>query len=232
MERFRIYAKLPVFRRRVEKSLSILRAFIEKSENPYVAWSTGKDSTACVGLARAIKNIVAVNLDNGVELPDNAKVLKQVDNVLVYHAEHLFLDLMDQYGFESPKLRKSNFVKEFEQKYNFDGVIVGLRRDESAVRKRYLKGSIYQRKDGFWVCLPIIDWSINDVFAYLITNDLPIHEMYTKKSHMPLERRRVGGFVSSRNRGAEFGRFVWLREQYPEVWKDLSARYPEIKKYV
>jgi len=71
-----------------------------------------------------------------------------------------------------------------------------------------------------------------DVFAYLLQKNLPIHPMYTRESHQPLEYRRVGGFMSSRNRGAEYGRFVWLREQYPDLWREISTKYPEIKKYV
>lgn len=232
MEQFRVYAKLPVFKRRVERSLQVVKEFLEITENPYIAWSTGKDSTACIGLVREFRNVVAVNMDNGVELPDNAEVLRQIDNVYVYHADRLFLDLMDEYGFESPKLKKGNFVRRFEQEHNFDGVIMGLRRDENAVRKRYLRGHIYQRKDGMWTCLPILHWSMYDVFAYLLVKELPIHPMYTRDSLQPLEHRRVGGYISGRNRGSEYGRFVWLREQYPETWQELSARYPEVKQYV
>lgn len=231
-EVYRLHAKLPVYRRQVTKSHEIIKEFLTTSKNPYIAWSTGKDSTACIGLVREHKNIVAVNHDNGVELPDNYLVLKQMDNIIVHKSESLFLDLMNEYGFESSKLRKRNFVKEFESIGGYDGVVLGLRKQESAVRKRYINKPIYQRKDGMWVCLPILYWKLDDVFAYLLQKNLPIHPLYTRESHQPFEHRRVGGFISSRNRGAEYGRFVWLREQYPELWQEISIKYPEIKKYV
>lgn len=231
-EQYRIYAKLPVFKRRVARTHQIIKEFLQIAKTPYIAWSTGKDSTACVGLVRDHQNIVAVHHDNGVELPDNYVIRQQIDNVVVHKAENLFLDLMDEYGFESSKLRKSNFVKEFEQRHNFDGVILGLRKQESAVRKRFVNRHTYQRKDGIWVCLPILHWQLDDVFAYLLQEDLPIHPIYTCQSNQPLEYRRVGSFISSRNRGAEYGRFVWLREQYPDLWQDLTEKFPEVKKYV
>lgn len=231
-ETFELRARSPGHRQQLERSRAIIREFLALATNPYIAWSTGKDSTACIGLVREQRNVVAVNHDNGVELPDNYLILQQVNNVLVHKTKTLFLDLMDVHGFESSKLRKKNFVKEFETSGDYDGVVLGLRKQESAVRKRYVNRPIYQRKDGVWVCLPILYWSIEDVFAYLLTEGLPIHPMYTRRSSQPLEHRRVGGFMSSRNRGSEFGRFVWLREQYPELWQEISDKYPEIKKYV
>ncbi len=231
-EVYRLHSKLPAYSRQVRRSHEIIKEFLTISKNPYIAWSTGKDSTACIGLVREHENIIAVNHDNGVELPDNYLILEQMDNVVVHKSESLFLDLMDEHGFESSKLRKKNFVKEFETNGNYDGVILGLRKQESAVRKRYVNKPIYQRKDGMWVCLPVLYWRLEDVFAYLLQKNLPIHPMYTRESHQPFEYRRVGGFMSSRNRGAEYGRFVWLREQYPDLWREISNKYPEIKKYV
>lgn len=232
-EMYLLHAQMPGFRRKVKQSIEIIQEFLRISRNPYIAWSTGKDSTCCVGLVRQVANVPAVHLDNGVELPGTAETREKMDNVIHHIAEVPFLDLMEQYGFEARELRKENFVRAFEQKYDFDGVILGLRAEESRARILNAKnGPIYKKKDGIYVCCPILYWSVRDVFAYLLSNELPIHPHYLLDSAQPLEERRVGGFISSRNRGAEMGRFVWLRQQYPNVFQMLAERFPEIKKYV
>lgn len=233
MEVYRLHSKMPSFKKKVDRSIEIIKQFLITTKNPYIAWSTGKDSTCCVGLVRKIKNIPAVHLDNGVELPGTAETREKIDNVIHHVADTLFLDLMDQYGFEAKELRKKNFVEQFEENNYFDGVILGLRADESRVRLHNARrGNIYKRKDGMYVCCPILHWNIKDVFAYLIKENLPIHPHYLMDSQRPIEERRVGSFISSRNRGAALGRFVWIRQQYPELFAELSVRFPEIKKYI
>lgn len=233
IQSFKLHARLPGFKRKVIKSKAIIREFLTISKNPYIAWSTGKDSTVVLGLTRELKNIPAVHIDSGVELPGTKETREKVGNVIHYTTNELFLDIAEEYGLNSKETRKSRFVKEFEKKHNFDGVIMGLRTEESNARKYNAKrGPIYQKKDGIYVCNPILNWTMIDVFAYLFENDLPIHPHYLIKGPFPTSERRVGSYVSSRNRGAELGRFVKLRYFYPEVFNDLARRFPELKKYV
>lgn len=231
-ELYILHASLPVFNRKVAKSKRIIEEFLAKCKNPYIAWSTGKDSTAVLGLVREIANIPAVHIDGGVELPGTKETREKIDNVIHYRTTETFLELADKYGLDSKETRKDNFVKEFEETHSFNGVIMGLRKDESVTRRFNSKrGAIYQRKDGFWTCNPILDWNTRDVFAYLFSNNLPIHPHYLLDGPFDTEERRVGSYVSSRNRGAEYGRFVQLRYFYPELYNDLIKRFPELKQY-
>lgn len=232
IESYKLHARMPGFKRKVEKSKDIIKEFLTVASNPYIAWSTGKDSTVVLGLTRGIKNITAVHLDGGVELPGTKETRNKIDNVIHYQSPQSFLYVAGQYGLDSKETRKGNFFKEFEDSHDFDGVIMGLRMDESNIRKYNAKrGAIYQRKDGYHVCQPILNWTMTDVFAYLFTENLPIHPHYLLKGPFPTSERRVGSYVSSRNRGAEFGRFVKLKYFYPELYRELVDKFPELKKY-
>ena len=231
-EMYLLHARLPSFKRKVQKSKDVIGKFLQISENPYVAWSTGKDSTVILGLTREIKDVVAVHMDSGVELPGTKEVREQVDNVIHHESKQTFLDVAEQFGLNSKETRKADFFAELEDYYNFDGVIMGLRTEESNARKYNAKrGAIYQKKNGQYACNPILNWTTTDVFAYLFSNDLPVHPHYLMPGPFPTEERRVGSYVSSRNRGAEYGRFVKLKYFYPELYRDLISKFPELKEY-
>lgn len=231
-EIYRLHAQLPAYKKKKIRSKEIISKFLERTNNPYIAWSTGKDSTAVLGLTRELKDIVAVHIDSGVELPGTKETREAVQNVIHYTSSKMFLEIAEEYGLDSKETRKENFVNDFEKNHNFDGVVMGLRTEESNARKYNAKrGMIYARKDGFVVCNPISNWTMTDVFAYLFENGLPIHPHYLIKGPFPTSERRVGSYVSSRNRGAEFGRFVKLKYFYPDIYNDLVQRFPELKKY-
>ena len=234
VELFMLHSTMPSFINKVRLGKQVISEFLEKCSNPYVAWSTGKDSTVVLGLTREVKDdVVAVHIDSGVELPGTDEIRESVSNVIHFKTERPFLELADEFGLESKETRKSRFVKQLEDSYLFDGVLMGLRADESRTRKQNAKrGMIYQREDGMWTCNPILHWSMRDVFAYLLSRELPIHPHYLIDGPFELEHRRVGSYVSSRNRGAEFGRFTQLRYFYPELYEELVERFPELKQYV
>lgn len=234
IEMFMLHSTMPSFINKVEKSKKVIKEFLEKCSNPYVAWSTGKDSTAVLGLTRGVKeDVVAVHIDSGVELPGTDETREKVNNVIHFKTERPFLDLAEEFGLETKETRKSVFVKQLEETYSFDGVLMGLRADESRTRKQNAKrGMIYQRRDGMWICNPILYWTMKDVFAYIVSRGLPIHPHYLMDGPFELKHRRVGSYVSSRNRGSEFGRFAQLRYFYPEIYEELVNKFPELKTYV
>jgi 3'-phosphoadenosine 5'-phosphosulfate sulfotransferase (PAPS reductase)/FAD synthetase len=59
-ERFLLWSRLGLHRRRVARAEAIVREALERMKNPYVAWSTGKDSTVVLDLVRRFKPDVPV----------------------------------------------------------------------------------------------------------------------------------------------------------------------------
>lgn len=235
-EYFYMYSHLNSHMKKVLEAKNILIKFLDECKKPYLSWSTGKDSTVVLSLLRLIDtdhNVPVVHFDLGVELPDTNEYKKNFEDITTFKPQKNIIQVMEEYGFEASEAKKINFINQFTSKNNYDGHIMGLRYNESSARKNLFKrGPIYKRSDGLLVCNPIYNWGFEDVFAYLISSNIPIHPHYSIKSNQPLEQRRVGGYLSGRNRGKEFGRFYWLKEQYPQVFIELSEKFPAIKGYV
>lgn len=236
-EYFFKYSHLNKHINKVLNSTKILKEYLEMCPNTYLSWSCGKDSTVVLSLLRNIDKsheIPVIHFDLGVELPNTEEYKKNFEDITTFKPSRSLLEVMEEFGFESKECKKSNFIKEFTEKNKFDGHIMGLRYDESSARRNlYKKGAVYKREnDGMLVCNPIYNWSFEDVFAYLISSNVPIHPHYSIKSSQPLEERRVGGYVSGRNRGSEFGRFYWFKEQYPKEFYELANKFKEVYKYV
>ena len=110
------------------------------------------------------------------------------------------------------------------QRYG-DRYLSGVRADESAARKRRMKGHGASTKR---TCAPIGWWTGLDVFAYLVANDLPIHPAYACTMNGTLDPVRVrvtpiGGARGNRP-GDERGRSEWEERYYGEELRAIDGR--------
>lgn len=235
-EYFFKYSHLNKHINKVINSHKILEKYLEMCPNTYLSWSCGKDSTVVLSILRNIdkeEKIPVVHFDLGAELPGTDCYKSNFTNIITFRPKKNIIETMLEFGFESKECRKANFIKEFTEKNSFEGHIMGLRYNESSTRKHLFKrGPIYKKEDGTIVCNPIYNWDFEDVFAYLIASNIPIHPHYSIKSQQPLEHRRVGGYISGRNRGSACGRFYWFKEQYPKEFFELADKFKEITNYV
>ena len=74
-----------------------------------------------------------------------------------------------------------------------DGVFLGLRAAESSARKKNFgqRRHVYRIGDGTWRCCPLSTWSTNDVFAYLVANEVEINPCYFQNSICSPEEIRL-----------------------------------------
>lgn len=95
-----------------------------------------------------------------------------------------------------------------------DHFLVGIRADESKGRRATLSthGEYYRLANGTVRVAPLGLWSWMDVWAYIVTHDLPWLSIYDY-----LGPRARNGLIG-RN-GVEDGRMVWLRKFYPEAYR-------------
>lgn len=239
-EEFLLYSGLPRFKKNVEKSKNIIKEFLSICPESYLAWSTGKDSTCVRHLLSIINpNIPSIHFDLGVEYPSTYEYKKLFPDTITFKPEIGIIDKLQKYGFDTKEAathcKKPAFINEFKNELlKYKGFFMGLRYDESRARSYLRKrGSIYQKKDGNWICNPISFWKFHDVFAYLYSNEIPIHPHYTmKNSSQPVKERRVSGFLAGRNRAANFGRFFWFSRQYPDIFKEMCFIFPGLKQYI
>lgn len=126
----------------------------------------------------------------------------------------------------------------FMYENQYDGAYVGIRADESAARKQYARrwGYAHGYGDGTTNVCPLLAWSGLDVYAYLVSRDLPIHPYYRKAFEVwrgevdsPMTLRVClaipPAFPSSRGSASLIARV------YPEFWRKLTMIRPEMRAY-
>lgn len=239
---YRLRAKLKTYQYKVNKAIGIIQRAIATTDKWYVSSSWGKDSICVVDMVRRIQpDIEVVFIDSGcqISLLDCDKVI--VDEYVQreqINLVHLEWDKMAYYlsQVETSDHKSILYQTMFAPLNDWladnphDGVFLGLRKDESAVRYRSISkyGALHQYKTGSqkdtWRCLPIYDWSIYDVATYVIDNNLPILDIYKKLGFSA--RSGMFGYGS-----AQYGRFVYLKRYYPDIFNRYAAMFPDIRTY-
>jgi 3'-phosphoadenosine 5'-phosphosulfate sulfotransferase (PAPS reductase)/FAD synthetase len=71
-----LYARLPAFKRRVERAKALIAEVLAMSKNPYIAFSGGKDSAVTLHMARSIDpSVVAIWSDDEWNLPETMELM-------------------------------------------------------------------------------------------------------------------------------------------------------------
>jgi len=182
-ETFNLHAQTEDFKNRVKEANEIISKAL-KRYNPYVAFSGGKDSTVMVHLVlRQKPDIMILHWDYGryyiprVYHEEIKRIIKKMGRDLRIETSPLYNSLKrkainvlgrEMFGKLIPKL--------MDEGYN--AVFVGLRAEESPKRKRRIKAdkSLSPIKEFF----PLKNWRWLDVWAYLVSNNVPYLSFYDK----------------------------------------------------
>lgn len=212
----------------------------------YVAWSGGKDSTVCVALARQVDRAVPVCFfDSGLEFPETYAYIEDLTarlrlNLQVIPADPPALSVLRASGAWEhgvPDDRTADLheavigrpARVAHERFGA-GEIWGLRAAESAPRRLGLaagRGTL-RRRDGTVAYAPIWAWRARDVWAELARQGLPVNPVYERLRQLGADERslRVGLLVDGN--ALEFGRLVWLRRGWPELYQRLVEVLPRM----
>lgn len=113
----------------------------------------------------------------------------------------------------------------------YDGVFVGIRADENNYRRVHLRSRgtcIYAESRHLWQCYPVAWWSTRDIWAYIVSNDLPYNAAYDRLAAIgvPVERQRIGPYAVERALGQ--GQLAILRAGWPREYERFAARFEEV----
>lgn len=238
-ERYLLHSYSPQYRRRVAEAKQIISKALSLAQNWYVSCSFGKDSIVLQHLVREQNpNVTVVFIDSGVTMLDKDQSL--IDDYVAtsqLNLVRLKWDKFQHYRQDQNTDQKGtlytsmfqpleNWLKNIEM----DGFFMGLRRDESVGRLFSIgkHGPIHQYKTGFqrgmWRCVPLHRWKIEDVGSYIVSNNLPLLDIYQK---MGLQARSgVFGFGNAQN-----GRIAYLRQHYPDEYKRFVNIRPDVRNY-
>lgn len=252
LERAKLHKNLPVYRKRVKKAMLYIAEFLTECKKPYVALSAGKDSSVIAHMSNKlcpeIKMASVINDD--LDFPENRETLQKLKEQFNFNIEILkpdvsgweilkneTNDIFNQINNAASKLDKKCFYEpldKFVKRGGYDGVIMGLRAEESQARLNNLKfnGAIYRKKNRLLVCNPISHFKAIDVFAYLCQYNIPISPIYNKTAlGTPPGRLREGWWPPGEST-SKHGYCVWLKYYYPDLFTKLVSEFPETKQYI
>jgi sulfate adenylyltransferase subunit 2 len=187
-----------------EKSLYILREAGARFKKLAALWSTGKDSTVLVALARKAffgrVPFPLIHIDNGIDFPETYEFRERLAkewglNVLVAKSE--IKD--DLSGIRCCGANKTEALKKLFDEHGFDGLFVSIRRDEHGIRgkERYFSPRdeafrwdyknqspeiwdfISQEESASHIRIhPLLHWTELDMWLYIQQEKIPLNSLY------------------------------------------------------
>lgn len=238
---FLLHSRLAGFRRKVERAEGIVREWIGAVENPYIAFSGGKDSTCVLHLVRAAKpKTSAVYLDADCAFPEAIALLDATPDLIRFPCLEPFLQTLKRYSLHDDALERetqrttvSGVIPRLLKEYGFDACAYGLRSEESSKRRMHFAEHRYifrSKGYGILTCQPIADWTYRDVWAYIFSQGLPYCKTYDRMWWMPQRQQRISYWAGESER--RNGRYAWLKRNYPDLYYKLAKEIPSVTCYV
>lgn len=227
-----LLARTNAHRRLVAQAERSIANALEVMKTPYVAFSSGKDSSVLLSLGRQqCPDLPAIYGDDEWRLPETDALL-----VATPHLRRVALTVVHAEWFtanEEPPPEDTEWLDttpRWAAHLGYDGVFLGLRAEESARRRMYLRrvGVLYfGKKRQMWHCNPLAWWTVDDVWAYLLSREVPYNAAYDvlERIGVPLEAQRIGPFAVARALG--YGQLAILKRGWPDLYNQFAARYPE-----
>lgn len=231
--------------RRVAEAEDVLRRAAEIGQL-VVMVSWGKDSVVAADLAlRALGRVPLLHIASSYRLPGWERVQTHFEartDVHVIESRRSLTETIEwlrDVGLphERTRARQAAVVKAIKKdvgsawcrEHGFRVMVLGMRAEEN----QHTRGRLFRRRGllyaahGVHVASPLGWWTARDVWAYIVSRDLPWHTMYDMQTHGETrETLRNAGWLSTD--GAERGRIAWLRAHYPEQYRMLVAEFPQV----
>lgn len=172
-----------------------------------------------------------------LDFPDTEDYCRKVIDHLRFtnyhfvHSDVSALEQLAQNDGEEISGTFSHVYKRFVTERGHDGVIMGLRAEESHGRRqlRKIRGKIYQKNDGQTSCIPIADWSGEDVFALICATNTPYMHVYDCDDYLKPHEIRFSWMVSPQFYGR--GQVAFLKQYYPEQFNRLAMIQPALQRH-
>jgi len=241
--RFELHARKKIYHYRVAQAQRLVKDTLAKSDNPYIAFSTGKDSLVMAYLVwEQAPDAPAVYFDADCSYPESRELLQQIaqEHPLTIWPTEPLLDTFERLGgptaqgieYQTMKSTVYEPIERLLNEFHFDCSFVGLRAEESWGRKqlqRYRGGLFWHKQWSLWECCPVISWGYNDIWAYVVSNKLEYCKVYDRLWDAPEEDQRLSYWAGETKH--RYGRWAWLRQLYPGLYNEFVDRFPEIARY-
>ena len=187
--------KIP-FRQKIIDANEIIENVLNKTKNPVVAFSGGKDSSVILELVRKVNpDVPAMFCNTGVEAKETLEYCKTIENLTEVRPENIsFWDCVCKYGYPDFKGKKGHHdgnkccvhlkekpAKKYCKENKTDLIFLGLTMSESHNRAMLLTSrghTQYVKTWGLWKCYPIWNWTEKDVWNYIQIEGIPYNAGY------------------------------------------------------
>jgi len=238
---------LPAYKRRIARARANVLDALAQCHKPYIAYSTGKDSTVMADLVwRRAPGVPAVYFDADACFPESHALmdrLRAAGRTIVNWETEPILDTMERVGgptsprSDAATMRSTVYVpiKSLVAAHGYDCSFVGLRAQENADRRRAIRrfGHLFfSQRDRIHVCWPIGWLTFEDVWAYILSNDLDYSAVYDRQFEMGLdwEDCRLSYCYGETKR--THGRWAILARGWPDLFNRFAQRFPEVRRYI
>lgn len=185
-----------------------------------VCYSGGKDSDVILELAKmAGIKYRAIYKNTGIDPNGTIKHAKEV-GAEVMPPKKKFVDLIAYHGYPS---RMNRYCCKHLKEYKIlDYAILGIRADESTKRKERYKEPeqcrVYSKKEKVRQYFPILDWTKEDVLAFIKEHGIQLHPLYYDENGNIDIKKRLGcmgcPLASYKNRLEEFKKYPNMVKLY------------------
>jgi len=214
------------FKEKEKIAIEDIKSFAKKNKC-YASVSWGKDSTVLAHLV--YRSCVDIPLFHIRQIPTENPHTREVRNIFLKKYNIRYFEGIADYRnismklveSEQEKMKDKMFYKQFRifSTKNGNHYMSGIRRDESVGRKfRIIKGSKISIS-----LAPIGQWSLQDIFSYLLYYNLPVHPNYAMLGAGIWERKRVRVDELMGERGNASGRREWEMEYYKDILMKIAG---------
>lgn len=257
---FTMHAKSSVFQKRLERAKSIVDKALALNVQGYIAFSGGVDSTVVLDLVLKVQPHFPVYwIDDGADYEETLQFVE--DTGIHYNTKIHYIRGVKAWGqwccelgrpeligspmddawlnplrsWDGHWLSDAQYAKMLHEK-DMQLVFMGMMACESRSRSITLQKGyrpLYQRGEFHeWSCNPLASWLKQDVWAYIVSRNIPYNPIYDKLAELdlPLEQRRVGPLTCFRI--MQYGTHGYiLKSVASEMYNKLSAMFPKIREY-
>ncbi len=237
----RLYANLKPYKEKLKKTEENVFEMLKVCKNPYIAFSCGKDSSVMADIVLKINSNITCRFISSGE----TRIIHNVDSVINYFKEkynmpfeeinfdRVFSEEWQWATFDEQRKAGNKDIQTINNE-KYDGVYIGLRKEESRGRSISLKKCRtenlpynmykYKGKDFYRMC-PMADWKTEDIGAYIESNGLITLDWYNEYGYDSRTTARLTGDAVRQNT------LFYIKTKNFAGYQKLVERFPELKIY-
>jgi 3'-phosphoadenosine 5'-phosphosulfate sulfotransferase (PAPS reductase)/FAD synthetase len=213
--KFLLYSELDEHKDRIDEAKQIIKDAFDDYGKPYVAFSGGKDSTIMLHMAlECDPGVVVYHWDFGQYFMPRDLEAETIEIAHKLGVANLITDTSKWYDIKKRRATNVFFRIHFgpkQDQFVSDGIdlaLVGLRSQESKKRKWKTSDGAFKWNGKMTECYPIYKLTSRDVWAYIVSHDLPYCSHYDRYGALiGYEEVRLSTFFDPEFKDANWGIF-------------------------